>query len=281
MPVSLSYLNGEYLPLNEARVSVMDRGFIFGDGIYEVIPVYNGRPFRLDQHLERLDHSLAAIRLANPLPVTEWHHIIGEVVARNGGGDQSVYVQVTRGVAPRDHAFPQPTVPTVFVTSSPLKKPTADMLAGISAITLDDIRWQYCHIKAITLLANVLLRQQAIDAGCTEAILVKNDSVTEGAASNVFVVIENCLVTPPKGPRLLPGITRDVILELAESNGIDCVQRTIFEDELRHAAEIWLTSSTREILPVISLDGQAVGTGKPGPLWQRMQILYQDFKKTL
>ncbi len=281
LPISTCYLNGEFLPLADARIPVMDRGFIFGDGIYEVIPVYNGRAFRLEQHLDRLGNSLAAIRIDNPLASRQWQKIIGEIVDRNGNGDQSVYVQITRGVAPRDHAFPNPTVPTVFVTSNPLKKPTADMLAGVAAVTLEDIRWQYCHIKAITLLANILLRQQAIDAGCIEAILTKNGLVTEGAASNVFVVTGKTLVTPPKGPHLLPGITRDVILELARANGIRCAERDIGRDELVAADEIWLTSSTREILPVTVLDGQPVGKGRPGPLWTRVLALYQQFKQTL
>ncbi|KAF0192337.1 MAG: D-alanine transaminase [Gammaproteobacteria bacterium] len=281
IPTSTCYLNGEFLPLADARIPVMDRGFIFGDGVYEVIPVYNGRAFRLAQHLDRLGNSLAAIRIDNPLAARQWQKIIGEIVDQNGNGDQSVYVQITRGVAPRDHAFPNPTVPTVFVTSSPLKKPTADMLAGVAALTLEDIRWQYCHIKAITLLANILLRQQAIDAGCIEAILTKNGLVTEGAASNVFVVTGETLVTPPKGPHLLPGITRDVILDLARANGIRCAERDIGRDELVAADEIWLTSSTREILPVTVLDGRPVGNGRPGPLWTRVLALYQQFKQTL
>lgn len=281
LPPSTCYLNGDFLPLADARISVMDRGFIFGDGVYEVIPVYHGHAFRLDQHLERLGNSLAGIRIANPLTMAQWRTTIGEIIARNGNGDQSVYVQVTRGVAPRDHAFPVPTVPTVFVTSTPLKKPTPEMLAGVAVITLDDIRWQYCHIKAITLLPNILLRQQAVDAGCIEAVLVKNGHVTEGAASNVFIVSGDTLITPPKGPDLLPGITRDVVLELARDNGIRCEERAIHDTEMRQANEVWLTSSTREILPVTTLDGQPVGKGAPGPLFKRVLGLYQEFKKTL
>lgn len=281
LPLSICFLNGDFVPLPDARISVMDRGFIFGDGVYEVIPVYNGRAFRLDQHLERLGNSLAGIRIANPLPLARWQGVINEIISRNGNGDQSVYVQVTRGVAPRDHAFPVPTVPTVFVTSTPLKKPTPEMLAGIAAITLDDIRWQYCHIKAITLLPNILLRQQAVDAGCVEAILVKDGDVTEGAASNVFIVVGATLVTPPKGPDLLPGITRDVVLELARADGIRCEERAIRDTEMRNADEIWLTSSTREILAVTTLDGRPIGGGRPGAMWKRVLALYQQFKLTL
>ncbi|HWQ94563.1 MAG TPA: D-amino acid aminotransferase [Gammaproteobacteria bacterium] len=285
------YLNGEFLPLDQAKVSVLDRGFIFGDGVYEVIPVYGGQLFRLNQHLQRLDYSLAGIRLDNPLVYDQWNSILEELVERNATevapgtsvyGDQSIYLQVTRGVAKRDHAFPKGVAPTVFVMSNPLAPLPASLATeGVAAITLDDIRWRYCNIKAITLLPNILLRQQALDADAAEAILISNGEVTEGAASNLFIVKDNILITPPKGPRLLPGITRDVILELAETHGIACREGAIRENELRVADEVWLTSSTKEILPVTRLDGKAVSGGKPGPMWARVIALYQDYKRAL
>lgn len=279
------YLNGEFLPLDQAKVSVLDRGFIFGDGVYEVIPVYGGQLFRLNQHLQRLDHSLAGIQLDNPLAYDQWNSILEELVERNATevyGDQSVYLQVTRGVAKRDHAFPKGVAPTVFAMSNPLAPLPVSLAAeGIAAITLDDIRWRYCNIKAITLLPNILLRQQALDANAAEAILISNGEVTEGAASNLFIVKDNILITPPKGPRLLPGITRDLILELAETHGIACREGAIRENELREADEMWLTSSTKEILPVTRLDGKAVSGGKPGPMWARVIALYQDYKRAL
>ena len=273
------YLNNEFLPVEYARVSVLDRGFLFGDGVYEVIPVYGGQLFRLDQHLERLNLSLAGIRLQNPLSAQQWKNCLNELVARNGGGDQSVYLQITRGPAPRDHAFPKDIHPTVFIMSNPLSSIAESVRSeGVAAVTLDDIRWQLCHIKAITLLPNILLRQLALDAGAVEAILVRNGEVTEGAASNVFVVKNGVVITPPKGPRLLPGITRDLILEIASANNVANQERDIRAEELQNADEIWFTSSTREILPVTRLDGRPVGDGHPGPVWKRMITYYQDYK---
>jgi D-alanine transaminase len=278
--MTIVYLNGEFLPIERAQVSVLDRGFIFGDGVYEVIPVYGGRLFRLEQHLERLARSLAAIRLANPLSDEIWRRCLQELVARNDGGDQSVYVQITRGAAPRDHAFPKDVTPTVYAASSPLKPLPADLAEqGVAAVTLPDIRWQRCDIKAITLLPNILLRQQAIDQGAVEAILVRDGAANEGAASNLFIVKEGVLVTPPKGPYLLPGITRDLILELAAAHGIAHREAVISSTDLKIAEEVWLTSSTREILPVTRLDQRPVGNGKPGALWRRMMDLYQRYKQ--
>ncbi|HYE34861.1 D-amino acid aminotransferase [Methylocaldum sp.] len=273
----LVYLNGDYLPVGEAKVSVLDRGFLFGDGVYEVVPVYGGRPFRLDEHLRRLDGSLHGIRMANPLPDDRWAEIFNRLI--NGEHDQYIYLQVTRGAAPkRDHAIPADVKPTVFVMCSAI---APIPISGVCAVTVDDIRWRWCHIKAITLLANVLLRQEAVDRNAAEAILVRDGWVTEGAASNVFAVIDGVLTTPPKGNDLLPGITRDLVLELAQENGVPAVERRISLDDLKRAPEIWLTSSTREILPVIELDGVAVGQGEPGPLWPRMQAIYQAYKQRL
>lgn len=277
--MSIVYLNGHYLPEDEACVPVMDRGFMLGDGVYEVIPAYGGHMFRLAEHLVRLDQSLAGIRLAYPLGHAQWRAVLEELLARNGGGDQSIYLQVTRGVAKREHAFPKQVRQTVFAMCTPIPEPPADLGdTGVAAITLDDIRWRYCNIKAITLLPNVLARQQAIDQGAVEAILTRDGEVTEGAASNVFVVSNGVLATPPKGPYLLPGITRDLVLELAERHGIPVREQIIAEAALFQADEVWLTSSTREVLPVTRLNGKAVGTGRPGPMWRHMTTLYRTYK---
>jgi len=282
MAIPIVYLNGAFVPQDQASVPLLDRGFMFGDGVYEVIPAYGARPFRLEQHLQRLDNSLAAIRLANPLTHDQWRRVLEVLIARNAGDDQSIYLQVTRGPAPRNHAFPDHVQPTVVALSTPLTPLAADILAhGVAAITSEDIRWKYCHIKAITLLPNVLLRQQALDAGAAEAILVRDGLVTEGAASNVFIVAQGRLITPPTGPFLLPGITRDLIIELARGNGVPCDEADIPQASLRQADEIWLSSSTREILPVTRLDDRVVSDGKPGPLWRRLYDLYQAYKQAL
>ncbi len=281
--MTIVYLNGVFIPIDQACVPVLDRGFLFGDGVYEVIPVYGGKLFRLEEHLLRLDHSLAGVRIGNPMSRALWRDTLDELVQRNGGGDQSLYFQVTRGAAPkRDHAFPANVLPTVFMMSTPLAPLPADLAHnGIAAITLTDIRWQKCDIKAITLLPNVLLRQEAIDKGAAEAILLRDGLAVEGAASNLFVVKDGSIVTPPKGPQLLPGITRDLILELAAAHHVLHREAVITEAELHAADEIWLTSSTREILPVTTLDGQAVGVGKPGPMWAQLIGLYQEYKRAL
>jgi D-alanine transaminase len=273
------YLNGEFLPSDEARISVLDRGFIFGDGVYEVIPVYGGRLFRLPHHLERLDHSLEGIRLANPLDHGHWRAVLKELVERNGDGDQSLYLQVTRGVAERDHSFPPDTEPTVFAMSKPTGEVAPELRDGISAITVEDIRWKWCNIKAIALLPNILLRQQAVDNGAAEAVMLRDGFVTEGAASNIFIVNNGVVLTPPKSNLLLPGVTRDLVVELCHENGVPCVEGAISEMQLRAADEVWITSSTKEILPVTRIDGQAVGHGRPGPLWQQLIALYQEYKQ--
>jgi D-alanine transaminase len=279
--MSIVYLNGNFVPDYSACVSVLDRGFIFGDGVYEVIPVYHGSLFRLSEHLQRLQNSLDAIRIANPHTPKEWEAILNELIDKNHGGNLSVYLQITRGVAKRDHALPKDIQPTVFAMANPLQPPDkATLQSGVRAITGDDYRWVNCHIKAISLLPNVLLRQQAIDAGASETILLRNGVATEGAASNLFIVENEVLVTPPKGPLLLPGITRDLILELASQNHISWEESAISEQRLRNADEIWLTSSTKEILPVTYLDNQQIGNGTPGPMWHRMVDLFQAFKKS-
>lgn len=279
MSDAVVYLNGEFLPLGEARVSVLDRGFLFGDGVYEVIPVYAGRLFRLEQHLRRLAQSLAAIRLANPLPPAQWHAMLGELVQRNGGGDQSLYLQVTRGAARRDLAFPPETTPTLFAMSTPVALETGEAEAGIAALVVADIRWQLCNIKAITLLPSVLLRQQAIEQGAQEAIMLRDGRLTEGAASNVFIVRHDTVITPPHSAHLLPGITRDLVVELCRAHAIPCVEREVSETELRGAQEVWITSSPKGVIPVVRLDHAVVGDGQPGPLWRRVSQLYRRYQQ--
>jgi D-alanine transaminase len=276
------YLNGAFMPMSEARIPVLDRGFIFGDGVYEVIPVYARAPFRLAEHLRRLQYSLDGIRLENPYSEQEWTRLIRELVARCPHDDQSLYLQVTRGVAKRDHAFPKDTAPTVFMMTNPLSVPPEEAVKqGVSAITAVDSRWLRCDIKAIALLPNVLMRQLAVDAGATEAILLRDGYLTEGSASNIFIVRDGVIVTPPKSNLLLPGTTYDVVLELAQQGGLRYEVRPVSEAELRSADEIWMTSATKEVLGITALDGKAVGAGVPGPVFQRMHALYQTFKAKL
>lgn len=282
MSSQLVYLNGEYLPLDEAKVSVLDRGFIFGDGVYEVIPSYGSKALRFKHHMERLQNSLDAVRIKNPLSNIQWQEIIDKLIAATDSQDQYIYLHITRGVASRDHRFPDETKPTVFVMSSILQPVDPELLkTGVTAVTLDDIRWKYCNIKAIALLPNILLRQQAVDKGAVEAILIRDGNMTEGAASNAFIVIDGVIKTPPKDQKLLPGITRDLVVELAKTNNILIEETVISEKEFLSADEIWLTSSTKEILPVTQINEKKVGNGKPGPVWQDMFQKYQDYKETL
>ncbi len=273
------YLNGAFLPLEEARISVLDRGFLFGDGVYEVIPVYSRRPFRLDAHLERLQHSLDAIRLANPHSAAQWGDLIRHLVAAAPWDDQGIYLQVTRGPGPRDHAFPQVIQPTVFLMPMPLNPPNPALVeAGVCAVTAADDRWLHCDVKATSLLANVLLRQRSVDAGCAETILLRDGRLTEGATSNVFIVRAGVILAPPKSQRMLPGVTYDVVLELARQENLPHTVRDILEAELRDADEIWLTSSPKEVLAVTTLDGRPVGDGRPGPVFRRIYTAYQAYK---
>jgi D-alanine transaminase len=274
------YLNGEFMPLGEAKVSVLDRGFIFGDSIYEVIPVYGGRLFRLPHHLQRLERSLAAIKLKNPLTHPQWQQLLEELVRRNGDGEQSLYLQVSRGAAARELAIPAGTQPTLFVMSDPVPRvEVATLRRGLCAISVRDNRWERCDIKTTSLLPNVLLRQQAVEAGVDEAIIVREGEVTEGTASNIFVVSGGIVATPAKGRHLLPGITRDLVVELCAHHGIQCEERHIDEQALLEAEEIWLTSSSREIMPLIELNQRPVANGRPGPIWEKLISHYQAYKQ--
>ena len=279
---SIVYLNGSFVPMDEARVPVLDRGFIFGDGVYEVVPVYGRRPFRLTEHLRRLQYSLDQIGLRNPYAEQEWARLMLELIARCPHDDQALYLQVTRGVAKRDHAFPKEAVPTVFMMTNRLSTPTPEMVAGgVPAITAADNRWLRCDIKSIALLGNVLMRQLAVEAGANETIMLRDGQLTEGSASNVFVVSGGVIITPPKSHLILPGTTYDVVLELAQQAGMAVEIRGVNESELRAADEVWITSATREVLAVTTLDGKPVGSGEPGPVFRRMHALFTQYKAAL
>ena len=282
-PLPLCYLNGAYLPLSEARISPLDRGFLYADGVYEVMPVYGGRPFRFGAHQERLGRSLAGITMEDPHTLPEWRAILGELIARNGGGDQYVYWQVTRGAQHgRTHA-PLPRIPrTVFAFCAPFPvTPPALLEQGLACVTATDTRWARCDIKSVALLANVLLRQLSVDAGAAETILLRDGELTEASASAVHVVLGGEVLMPPNSRRILPGTTRSAVEEMAARAGIACRVLPVTEAQLRAADEVWLSAATREVQPVTSLDGHAVGSGKPGPLWRRVYEELQRFKREL
>jgi D-alanine transaminase len=273
------FLNGKFLPIEQAMVPVLDRGFIFGDGVYELIPVYSRAPFRMEDHLARLERSLAAVRIKNPYAREKWREIILQLVAQQPWEDQAVYFQVTRGVAKRDHAFPAGVEPTVFVMASPLVNPPRELVEkGGSAVTAVDNRWLRCDIKSISLIGNCLLRQVSADAGAQETILFRDGKLTEASASNVFIVKRGVLLSPPKSNLILPGITYDVVTEIAQAGKIPLEFRDIGEAEVRGADEVWVTSSSKEILAIVALDGKPVADGRPGPLFKRAFQLYQEFK---
>lgn len=281
---SLCFLNGDFMPLKDAKISVLDRGFIFADGIYEVIPAFAGKPFRLEQHLERLQNNLTAIKINNPYSTEEWQTIFNDLIAKNHFSDTdcSVYLQVTRGVAKRDHVFPDNATATIFSMVNPLLPVNPKILAnGLSVIIREDIRWQYCNIKSISLLGNIILKQEAAENNADEAILVRAGNVTEGAASNVFIVKDDVIKTPPKDKQLLPGITRDLIIEIASKQGLNCIETNITKDELLSADEVWLSSSTREVSPVCFIEKKPIARGVPGPHWAKMYQLFQEYKNSL
>lgn len=278
-PLPHCYLDGVYQPLSEARISPLDRGFLFADSVYEVVPVFAGRMFRCEQHLVRLEHSLNAIGMANPHSLPAWQRLLEELIRRNGSGDMNVYLQVTRGTETgRDHRVPQHVTPTIFAMAMralPLSVTTQTQ--GVSAITVDDIRWSRCDIKSTALLANVMLREQAAQAQADEALLIRDGLLSEGSSSNVFVVIDGELRTPPLDRRILPGTTREVVLELARAL-LPVNLRPVGVDELQGAQEIWISSASRNVAPVTRLNGAPVGSGTPGPHWQAM---HQSFERHL
>ncbi len=283
MPLPVCYLNGEYLALADARVSPLDRAFLFGDAVYEVIPVYGTRPFRLREHLDRLNRSLSAIRMAAPKTHLQWGEVCRELARRNGGGDQYLYLQVTRGAElGRNHAWPAGLAPTIFGFASRLEAPSPVLLEdGVAAITSPDTRWARRDIKSTALLANVLLKKLAADAGAFETIMLERGELTEGSSTTVHVISRGEIHTPPNGHQILPGTTRDVVGELAERVGIVNRSARVTEIELRAASEIWLAFSTRGILPVTRLDGTPVGDGRPGPLFRRMHKAFLDYIREL
>lgn len=284
-PHSICYLNGEYLPLREARISPLDRGFLYSDGCYEVTPVYGGRPFRFPQHHDRLTRSLREIRMADPLTRDQWRSVYLELLARNGQTtrDGYIYVQVTRGAEyGRNHA-PLPDVPrTIFAFAAPWPDGRPGWReSGLPAVTAQDTRWARCDIKSVSLLANVLLRQLAVDDGASECILIREGQLTDSSASSVHAVIAGEVRTPPNSWKLLPGTTRSVLEEVAERAGVTTRSVAVSEAELRGADEILLGAATREIQPVTSLDGKPVGSGKPGPVWRKLYEAYQSYKQEI
>lgn len=279
-PKGTVYLNGEYLPVERAQVSVMDRGFLFGDGVYEVVPVFGGRCFRVAEHLSRLEHSLCETGIPQPLTQAEWLRVFETLIAAHGGGDQAIYLQVTRGVAPvREHKFPEPCTPTVFAMTRVLAAVPEQAPAPIAALTVDDIRWDRCDIKSISLLGSVLMTQQALDAGAREAILLRDGLVLEGASSNVFAVADGVLYTAPKDHHILAGITRDLIVELVQQHGLAFREQALPAAQLSSASEIWISSSTREMVAVTQLNGQPVGSGRVGPVYRQVWQWYRTFRK--
>jgi D-alanine transaminase len=278
----IAHFNGKLLPLAEIHISPLDRGFIFGDGVYEVIPVYEGMALGAREHFERLQRSMDEIGLKNPHTVEGWIKLMEELLAHHPG-NQSVYIQVTRGAPQkRDHVIPKDLQPTVFMMCYPLASPSREMIEnGVACVTAPDFRWEKCHIKSTSLLGNVLARQISADAGATETIMLRNGMVTEASASNVFVVKAGVVAAPPRDNLILLGITYDLLVKLSEEGEVRLEIRPIPEAELRNADEIWLSSSTKEVLAVTTLDGKPVGTGKPGPAFRRMHALFQDHKARL
>ncbi|MEY4215246.1 MAG: D-amino acid aminotransferase [Burkholderiaceae bacterium] len=276
MSEQVVYLNGAFVPLSEARIPVLDRGFIFGDGIYEVVPVYDGRPFRLTQHLKRLERSLAAISIDNPFDEAGWRALIADLVGRHGWPNQFVYMQITRGVARRDHAFPKGIQPTVFAMTSEFVAPAAALREqGLSVITADDERWLHCDIKSVSLLGNVLAKQAAVDAGAAECMMFRDGILTEGSSSNIWVVRNGRVLGSPVNHLVLEGIRVGLLAELCARCGLDYELRRVPREEVLQADELMLTSATREILPITKVDGAPVGNGRPGPVYQRLIEAYQ------
>jgi D-alanine transaminase len=275
LPEPVCYLNGEWLPLGQARISPLDRGFIFGDGIYEVVPVYRRKPFRFEPHLSRLERSLREVRIANPFDRDGWRALVARLVESEPSPDQFVYAQVTRGVAKRDFAFPAGVAPTVFAMTSPFQRPDAALReAGLCAVTRADERWQRCDIKAVSLLAAVLARQAAVDQGAHEVVQFRDGLLTEGSASNIWVVRGGAVAGPVRDHHILEGIRYGFMDELCEAERIPFAARPIPRAEVEGADELLLTSATREVLPITQLDGRPVGNGTPGPIYRRLRAAY-------
>ncbi len=281
--MSIVYLNGEFIEAVEAKVSVLDRGFLFGDGVYEVIPVYNGQLFRLEQHLKRLQYSLSRIRMDLDWSLQQWQQMLQQLISKNEGKNLALYLQVTRGFAEkRDHRFPVNPVPTIYAMVNPLPPLlTEQEILPCTAITVDDIRWKNCDVKSISLLGNVLLAQQAFESDADESILINDGIATEGSISNMFMVKDGQIFSSLKDNRILGGITRELVIELLENNGMPVIEKEITVAELKNADEIWLTSSTKEIRPVIELDGVTVGSGSAGPIWNKAIKIYLEYKLKL
>jgi D-alanine transaminase len=280
-PLPICHLNGELVPLRAARISPLDRSFLFGDGVYEVVPVYGGQVPRLSAHLARLARSLTQLRIRNPHDDTGWRQLISALIARNGGGDLYVYLQVSRGAEyGRNHAPLPDIAPTVFAFCAPLPALTSETREhGVACITAADIRWARCDIKSVALLANVLLRAEALERGAVEAILLRDGWLTEASASSVHVVIDGEIRTPPNSTRLLPGTTRALVDELADAHGMPRRAMAVSEAALRAADEVWIAAATRGVVAVTTLDGRPVGSGRPGPLWRRMNALLEEFQR--
>jgi D-alanine transaminase len=274
------FLNGKLLPLEQASVSVLDRGFIFGDGVYELVPVYSRVPFRLDEHLARLERSLGEAKIRDPYSRAQWRAHIYRLIDAQAFEDQGIYFQVTRGVAKRDHAFPKNVEPTVFMMANPLVNPPPEQVEkGVAAVSAQDNRWLRCDIKSISLLGNCMLRQLSAEIGANETILFRDAKLTEASASNVFIVKRGVILAPPKSNLILPGITYDVVAELAQANSMPLEFKDIAEADARAADELWVTSSSKEVLAIVELDGARVRDGRPGPVFRRMYQLYQEFKQ--
>lgn len=286
LALPIAYLNGKFLPVEQAQISPLDRGFIFGDGVYEVIPYYGGKGLRAREHLQRLQRSMDLLDMQNPHTLDEWEALVSDLVAKNGGGDQMVYMQITRGVAKRDFAPPKGLTPTVFMMSNPLPRPTKALYEkGLNCVTLDDFRWGRCQVKSTALLGAVLLKHEATQMGADDCVLFRDGYLTESSASNIAAVKNGVILCPPKDNLILAGITYDLMIELAAKHGLPLEMRKVSRTEVLTADELWLTSSTKEVIAITTLDGKPVGgaahAGKPGPLFWKMLGLFQDYKQQL